>query len=49
MLARNGMADGEMTCPAPCRDKNAMRVPEGRDEMVIGELGYPHGLIDHTS
>ena len=47
MLAWNGMADGEWMCPAPCRARNATRVPEGRDVMVIGELGYPQGLIDH--
>lgn len=45
MFAREGTADGEIVCLVPCRARNAMRVPEGRDEMVIGELGYPQGYL----
>jgi hypothetical protein len=39
MLAREGTAEGGMECPWPCRARNAMRVPDGREEIVIGELG----------
>ena len=43
MLARAGTAVGFMVCPAPCRARKAMRVPEGREEIVMGEEGNPHG------
>jgi hypothetical protein len=43
MFARDGTAEGGMECPGPCLAKKAMRVPAGREEIVIGELGKPHG------
>ena len=45
MLAREGTADGEMTWPGPWRAMNATRVREGegREAIVIGEEGNPHG------
>lgn len=38
-LAREGTEEGGMVCPGPWRARKAIRVPEGRDEIVIGELG----------
>lgn len=43
MLARDGTADGAMECPSPCLAMKAMRVPDGSEDIVIGELGKPHG------
>jgi hypothetical protein len=43
MLARAGTSVGEMVCEGPCREMKAIRAPEGREEMVIGEEGFPHG------
>ena len=43
MLARDGTAEGAMECPGPCLAMKAMRVPDGREDIVIGELGKPHG------
>jgi hypothetical protein len=27
----------------PCREMKAIWAPEGREEMVMGEEGFPHG------
>lgn len=43
MFAREGTAEGGMLCEGPCRVRKAMRVPEGRAAMVIGELVGPQG------
>jgi len=43
MLAREGTEEGEMVCPLPCRARKAIWVPVGREQIVIGELGKPHG------
>jgi len=44
-LAREGTAEGAMVCPWPCRVRKAMRTPEGREDIVIGELGKPQGYF----
>ena len=44
MLAREGTAEGGMVCAGPWRDRNAIWVGlEGREQMVMGELGKPQG------
>ncbi len=43
MLARAGTADGAIVCPVPWRARNATCVPDGREQMDIGEEGKPHG------
>lgn len=43
MFAREGTAEGEIVCPGPCRARKATRVPEGKEQMVIGDDGKPHG------
>lgn len=43
MLARAGTSEGEMVCLRPWREIKATRAPEGRDEMVMGDEGLPHG------
>ena len=43
MLARDGTAEGAIECPCPCLARNAMRVPDGREDIVIGALGKPQG------
>lgn len=45
MLARAGTAEGAMLWPIPCLARKATWVPEGRAQMVIGELGKPQGYI----
>lgn len=39
ILALAGTAEGLIECATPCRARKAMRVPFGRDAMVMGELG----------
>lgn len=43
MLARAGTSVGVMEWLVPCREMNAIWAPEGREEMVIGDEGLPHG------
>lgn len=43
MLAREGTEDGEILWPLPWRVRKAIWVPVGREQIVIGELGNPHG------
>jgi hypothetical protein len=43
MLARAGIADGEMEWSVPCRAIKATSAPEGREEMAIGDDGNPQG------
>jgi len=43
MLARVGTKDGAILCPLPWRARKAIWVPDEREQMVIGELGNPHG------
>lgn len=43
MLAREGTADGVIVCPGPCRARKATCVPDGREQIVIGEEGKPQG------
>ena len=43
MLARLGTSVGEMEWAVPCRERKAMRAPEGREDMVIGDEGLPQG------
>lgn len=43
IFARVGTEDGLMLWAVPCRAMKATRTPDGRAEMVMGELGNPHG------
>ena len=43
MLARAGTSVGVMEWLVPCREMKAIWAPEGREEMVMGEEGFPHG------
>lgn len=43
ILARDGTAEGEILCPMPCRARKATLVPEGREQIFMGELGNPQG------
>lgn len=43
MLARPGTSVGVMVWAGPCREMKATRAPEGRDEMVMGDEGFPQG------
>ncbi len=43
MLARAGTADGEMVCPIPCRARKATWIPEGREQIDMGDEGKPQG------
>jgi len=43
MLARAGTVEGWKVWPWPCRARKATRVPEGREQIAIGELGKPQG------
>lgn len=43
MFARAGTADGLIECATPWRARKATLTPLGKDAMVIGELGNPHG------
>ena len=44
-FAREGTAEGEMVCPGPWRARKATRVPDGSEQIVIGELGTPQGWM----
>lgn len=46
MLARDGTAEGAMEWPFPCLARKAMSVPDGREDIAIGELGKPQGWRD---
>lgn len=43
MLARPGTSVGVMVWAGPCREMKATRAPEGREEMVMGDEGFPQG------
>ena len=43
ILALEGTLEGEMVWLRPWRARNATRVPEGREAIVIGLDGCPHG------
>jgi hypothetical protein len=43
MFARAGTEEGFMEWFFPCRAMKAIFCPEGREAIVIGELGLPHG------
>ena len=43
MLAREGTKDGEMVWCGPCLAIKATVLPEGREAMLMGDEGYPHG------
>jgi hypothetical protein len=43
MLARAGTSVGVMVWAGPCREIKAIWAPEGREEIVMGEEGLPHG------
>jgi hypothetical protein len=45
MLARAGTSVGVMVWLVPCREMKAIWSPEGREEMVMGEEGLPHGYL----
>lgn len=42
-FARDGTLVGEMVWPLPWRARKAILVPDGNEQMVIGELGKPQG------
>ena len=43
IFARDGTLVGEMVWPLPWRARKAIFVPDGKEQMVIGELGKPQG------
>lgn len=43
IFARDGTLVGEMIWPLPWRARKAILVPDGKEQMVIGELGKPQG------
>lgn len=45
MFAREGTADGLIEWPGPWRARNAMSVPEGREQIWRGEDGKPQGWL----
>jgi len=43
IFALDGTSVGEMVWPFPWRARKAIFVPDGKEQMVIGELGKPQG------
>lgn len=43
ILAREGTVDGLISWPVPCRAMKATRDPDAREEMTMGDEGYPQG------
>lgn len=43
MLALTGTSVGEIEWLTPCREMKAIRSPEGREEILIGDEGFPQG------
>lgn len=43
MFACDGTSVGDMIWPLPWRARKAILVPDGKEQMVIGELGKPQG------
>lgn len=43
IFALEGTSLGDMVCPLPWRARKAIFVPDGKVQMVIGELGKPQG------
>ena len=43
MLAREGTDEGDNEWPCPCLARKAISIPDGREQIAMGELGKPHG------